>query len=52
MRLILWGIVALGVSALCNDTRGAQWLAVPALIAGMCLLPGQVGASDDREHER
>lgn len=44
MRIILWAIFLLGIAALCNETRGAQWLMIPALIAGMCLLPGQVGS--------
>lgn len=39
MRIILWVLVFIGVAALCDDTRGATWLAFPGLLAGVCLLP-------------
>ena len=39
MRTLLWIVVIVGVAAVCNDTRGASWLAIPALLAGAALLP-------------
>ena len=52
VRTLLWIILFLGICALCNDTRGASWLAIPGLLAGAALLPSGLTTLYDGEGER
>lgn len=40
MRAVLWVVFIVGVCSICNDTRGAQFLVFPGMLAGVILVSG------------
>ncbi len=47
VRYLLLAALIVGICSLCNDTRGATWLAIPGLLAGAVLLPSGLNAFYD-----
>ncbi len=52
VRYLLLAVLVVGVCALCNDTRGATWLAIPAMLAGAALLPSGLNTMYDGRGKR